>query len=193
MRCALTVHDSVIQALVRFGSDEQRERWIDPLIRGNIVSAFALTEPNAGSDIRGISTKATRSSDAWYISGSKSWITNGPRADVIMIWARTGERNNAIRGFLVEKGTPAPNIETVPTASSMRIAPVGRVNLDQVRVPHSALLPHAWGLTDINACLDCNRLTVIFGVMGGARRCLDIALEYAQHGINLGYPLLPNS
>jgi glutaryl-CoA dehydrogenase len=189
LRCALTVHDSVIQALVRFGSDEQRERWLDPLVRGNIVSAFALTEPNAGSDIRGISTKATRSGDVWYLSGSKSWITNGPRADVILIWARTGERTNAIRGFLVEKGTPGLNIETIATASSMRIAPVGRVNLDQVSVPHSAMLPHAWGLTDINACLDYNRLTVLFGVMGGARRCLDIALEYAATRHQFGVPI----
>jgi glutaryl-CoA dehydrogenase len=189
LRCALTVHDSVIQALVRFGSDEQRERWLTPLIRGDIVSAFALTEPNAGSDIRGISTKATRSGDFWYLSGSKSWITNGPHANVILIWARTGERNNAIRGFLVEKGTPGLNVETITTASSMRIAPVGSVNLDQVRVPHSALLPHAWGLTDINACLDYNRLTVLFGVMGGARRCLDIALEYAATRHQFGVPI----
>ena len=189
LRCALTVHDSVIQALVRFGSDEQRERWLDPLVRGDIVSAFALTEPNAGSDIRGISTKATRSGDIWYLSGSKSWITNGPRADVILIWARTGERNNAIRGFLVEKGTPGLNIETISTASSMRIAPVGRVSLDKVSVPHSAMLPHAWGLTDINACLDYNRMTVLFGVMGGARRCLDIALEYAATRHQFGVPI----
>jgi glutaryl-CoA dehydrogenase len=189
LRCALTVHDSVIQALVRFGSDEQRDRWLDPLIMGNIVSAFALTEPGAGSDIRGISTKAVRHGDIWHLSGSKSWITNGPRADVIIIWARTGERNNAIRGFLVEKGTSGLDIETISTAHSMRIAPVGRVNLDQVRVPHSALLPHAWGLTDINACLDYNRLTVLFGVMGAARRCLDVALEYAATREQFGVPI----
>jgi glutaryl-CoA dehydrogenase len=189
LRCALTVHDSVIQALVRFGSDKQRERWLGPLVSGEIVSAFALTEPNAGSDIRGIATKARRKGDVWYLSGSKSWITNGPRADVIMIWARTGERNNAIRGFLVEKGTPGLNIEPITTASSMRIALVGRVNLDQVRVPHSAMLPHAWGLTDINACLDYNRMTVLFGVMGGARRCLDISLEYAATRHQFGVPI----
>lgn len=189
LRCALTVHDSVIQALVRFGSDCQREQWLEPLIKGEIVSAFALTEPNAGSDIREISTKANRRGDEWLLTGAKSWITNGPRADVILIWARTGERNNAIRGFLVEKGTPGLNIETITTASSMRIAPVGRVNLDGVCVPNSALLPHAWGLTDINACLDYNRMTVLFGVMGGARRCLDIALEYASSRYQFGVPI----
>ncbi|GAB4278489.1 MAG: acyl-CoA dehydrogenase [Candidatus Promineifilaceae bacterium] len=189
LRCALTVHDSVIQALVRYGSDVQREQWLEPLTNGSIVSAFALTEPNAGSDIREVSTKAIRRSNDWLLSGTKSWITNGPRADLILIWARTGERNDAIRGFLVEKGTPGLNIETISTATSMRIAPVGRVNLNQVCVPHSAMLPHAWGLTDINACLDYNRMTVLFGVMGGARRCLDIALDYAATRVQFGVPI----
>ena len=189
LRCALTVHDSVIQALVRFGSDEQRAYWLEPLVSGSSVSAFALTEPQAGSDIRSVSTKATRRGDDWLLSGSKIWITNGPRADVILIWARTGEQNDTIRGFLVEKDTPGLFVETITTASSMRIAPVGRLNIDGVRVPHSAMLPHAWGLTDINACLDYNRLTVLFGVMGGARRCLEIGLDYAATRHQFGVPI----
>ncbi len=189
LRCALTVHDSVIQALVRFGSEAQQARWLDPLVRGEAVAAFALTEPQAGSDIRAVSTKATRQGDEWLLTGAKSWITNGPRADVILIWARTGERNDAIRGFLVEKGTPGLDVETITTASAMRIAPVGRVHLDRVRVPHSAMLPHAWGLTDINACLDYNRMTVLSGVMGGARRCLEIALTYAAQRYQFGVPI----
>ncbi|HFC12877.1 MAG TPA: hypothetical protein ENJ56_08545, partial [Anaerolineae bacterium] len=189
LRCALTVHESVIQGLVRFGSAAQRERWLEPLTNGDKVAAFALTEPHAGSDIREVSTKATRDGDDWLISGAKSWITNGPRADVILIWARTGERNNAIRGFMVEKDTPGLNIEPIDSAYSMRVSLVGRVNLDHVRVPHSAMLPHAWGLTDINACLDYNRMTVLSGVMGGARRCLDIALDYAKSRYQFGVPI----
>jgi glutaryl-CoA dehydrogenase len=189
LRCALTVHDSVIQALVRFGSEAQQARWLEPLVQGEIVSAFALTEPNAGSDIRAVATKATRRGDDWLLSGDKSWITNGPRADVILIWARTGERNDAIRGFLVEKDAPGLHVETISSAYAMRVAPVGRVHLDGVRVPHRAMLPHAWGLTDINACLDYNRMTVLFGVMGGARRCLQIALEYASNRHQFGVPI----
>jgi len=189
LRCALTVHDSVIQALVRFGSSSQQARWLEPLVQGEAVAAFALTEPHAGSDIRAVSTKATRQGDEWLLTGAKSWITNGTRADVILIWARTGERNDAIRGFLVEKGTPGLNVETITTASAMRVAPVGRVYLDRVRVPHSAMLPHAWGLTDINACLDYNRMTVLSGVIGGARRCLEIALEYAAQRYQFGVPI----
>lgn len=189
LRCALTVHESVIQALVRFGSKEQQEHWLEPLLKGKIVSSFALTEPNAGSDIRAVSTKARRSGDDWVLSGSKSWVTNSPRADLILIWARTGEGNDAIRGFLIEKDTPGLAVETITTASSMRIAPVGYVSLDQVQVSSSALLPHAWGLMDINACLDYNRLSVLFGVMGGARQCLEIALKYAKTRHQFGMPI----
>ncbi len=189
MRCAITVHDSVIQALIRFGSGEQQQRWLEPLLRGEAVAAFALTEPNAGSDIRAVTTRAVRSGDDWLISGEKSWITNGPRADIVLVWARTGERHDAIRGFLVEKGTPGFEVEPIDTATAMRVAPVGRLHLNQVRVPHSAMLPHAWGLIDINACLDYNRMTVLFGVMGGARRCLDITLTYAAEREQFGVPI----
>jgi glutaryl-CoA dehydrogenase len=189
LRCALTVHDSVIQALVRFGSDEQRARWQEPLVEGEALSAFALTEATAGSDIRAIGTRATRSGGDWLLSGAKSWVTNAPRADVVLVWARTGERHDAIRGFLVERGTPGLEVEPIPSAFSMRVAQVGRVRLDRARVPDAALLPHAWGLVDINACLDYNRLTVLFGVMGGARRCLDLALEHAEARQQFGVPL----
>jgi glutaryl-CoA dehydrogenase len=189
LRCALTVHDSVIQALVRFGSDEQRARWLGPLCEGEALSAFALTETTAGSDIRALGTRATRCGGDWLLSGAKSWVTNGPRADVVLVWARTSERHDAIRGFLVERGAPGLEVEPIPSACAMRVAPVGRVRLDRVRVPDAALLPHAWGLVDINACLDYNRLTVLFGVMGGARRCLDLALEHAAARQQFGVPL----
>lgn len=189
LRCALTVHDSVIQALVRYGSEEQRARWLAPLCDGEALSAFALTEAAAGSDIRALATRATRSGGDWVLSGAKRWVTNAPRADVVLVWARTSERHDAIRGFLVDRGTPGLEVEPIASACAMRVAPVGRVRLDRVRVPEAALLPHAWGLVDINACLDYNRLTVLFGVMGGARRCLDLALEHAAARHQFGVPL----
>lgn len=189
LRCALTVHDSVIQALVRFGSDSQRARWLRPLVDGELVSAFSLTERDAGSDIRALATRATRQGDDWLLTGTKSWVTNGPHADVLLVWARTAERHDAIRGFLIEATTPGLEVEPIPSASAMRIAPVGRLHLDRVRVSAEALLPHAWGLVDINACLDYNRLTVLFGVMGGARRCLDLALQHATERHQFGGPI----
>lgn len=189
LRCAVTIQDSVIQALVRFGDDAQRERWLRPLIHGDAIAAFALTEPHAGSDVRALSTKATRVDGGWMISGSKGWITNAPHADLLLVWARTGERNDAIRGFLVERGTPGLDIAPIADAVSMRVAPVGRVTLDGVHVPNSALLPHAWGLSDINACLDYNRLTVLFGVMGAARFCLEWATKYSKTRYQFGVPI----
>ena len=148
-----------------------------------------LPEPPGGSDVRAVSTKATRRGADWTISGSKGWITNAPHADLILVWARTGERNDAIRGFLVERGTPGLEIEPISDAVSMRVAPVGRVELDEVRVPNSALLPHAWGLIDINACLDYNRVTVLFGVMGAARFCLERAARYSKTRHQFGVPI----
>lgn len=189
LRCAVTIQDSVIQALVRFGDDAQRERWLEALIHGEAVASFALTEPHAGSDVRALSTKATRTDGGWMISGSKGWITNAPHADLLLVWARTSERNDAIRGFLVERGTPGLDIEPMGDAVSMRVAPVGHVTLDGVHVPNSALLPHAWGLSDINACLDYNRLTVLFGVMGAARFCLESATKYSKTRYQFGVPI----
>ncbi|HEY8141430.1 MAG TPA: acyl-CoA dehydrogenase family protein [Kofleriaceae bacterium] len=189
LRCALTIQDSVVQALVRFGSDEQRARWLEPLCRGEAIAAFALTEPDAGSDIRALSTRARRRGDDWIITGKKGWITSAPHADLILVWARTGERNEAIRGFLVERGTPGLEVETISSATAMRAAPVGRISLDQVAVPSRRMLPHAWGLTDINACLDYNRLTVIFGVMGAARFCLEAAIDHARRRVQFGAPI----
>jgi glutaryl-CoA dehydrogenase len=119
----------------------------------------------------------------------KSWVTSAPVADVLLVWARTGERHDAIRGFLVERG--APGLETPPRVhrAAVRGVAVGEVVLDGVRVPSGALVPHAWGLPDINACLDYNRMTVAFGVTGAARFCLEAALRHAQTRRQFGVPL----
>jgi glutaryl-CoA dehydrogenase len=148
-----------------------------------------LTEPQAGSDVRAVATQARRAGGDWVIDGEKGWITNSPRADVLLIWARTGEQNNALRGFLVEKGTPGLDVRTISGAASMRSGAVGRISLNGVRVPEGAVLPHAWGLVDISACLDYNRLTVIFGVMGAARFCLDTAIRHVKQRRQFGVPL----
>jgi glutaryl-CoA dehydrogenase len=189
LRCALTIQDSVIQALVRFGDDEQRARWLAPLTAGERIASFALTEPEAGSDVRAVATRATRRDGGWVLRGQKGWITNAQVADVLLVWARTGEGNDAIRGFLVERGAPGLDIQPLHHAVGMRAAGLGRVTLDGVRVAGDSLLPHAWGLTDVNACLDYNRLTVVFGVMGAARFCLEAAVRHARQRQQFGVPI----
>jgi glutaryl-CoA dehydrogenase len=189
LRCAATIQDSVLQALARFGDDAQQRRWLAPLAKGEAVAAFALTEPDAGSDLRSLSASASRRGGDWVLSGHKSWVTNGPAADLLLVWARTSERADAIRGFLVERQSQGLTIEPIPHALGMRAATLGRMTLDGVRVPLGAVLPHAWGLADVNACLDYNRLTVAFGVMGAARFCLDAAIRHAHRRRQFGVPI----
>lgn len=189
LRCAATIQDSVLHALVRFGDAAQQQRWVEPLLRGDSVASFALTEPQAGSDLRALSTRAARDGRDWVLSGHKGWVTNAPAADVLLIWARTGERNDMIRGFLVERDTPGLRVEPIRHVAALRAATVGRATLDGVRVPERALLPHAWGLSDVNACLDYNRMTVASGVMGAARFCLEAALRHAGSRQQFGVPI----
>lgn len=189
LRCAITIQDSVLQALTRFGSDAQKEQWIGPLMRGEAIACFGLTEPDAGSDVRSLQTHAVRREGDWVLNGQKGWLTNAPSADVLLVWARSTDHHNEIRGYLVDPNAPGVKIEQVTNNAGMRTAPVGLVHLDGVRVPADAVLPHAWGLADINACLDHNRMTVAFGVMGAARFCLEKSIEFACARQQFGAPL----
>lgn len=189
LRCAVTIQDSVIQALVRYGDDQQRARWLPSLRSGEAVASFGLTEPQAGSDVRALSTRAVRRGRDWVLSGTKGWVTNAPVASILLIWARTGERNDAIRGFLVEPDALGVTVEPIRHAASLRVATVGRVTLDGTVVSNEALLPHAWGLSDINACLDYNRMTVAFGAIGAARFCLETAIRRARDRWQFGVPI----
>jgi glutaryl-CoA dehydrogenase len=189
LRLAATIQDSVIQTLVRYGSEEQRTRWVPPLLAGEQIASFSLTEPEAGSDVRALKTVAARRGSDWVLRGQKSWSTNAPQADVLLVWARTSERNDAIRGFLVERGTPGLAVAPRRHRASVRGVTVGDLSLDDVRVPASSLIPHAWGLTDLNVCLDYNRMTVAFGVTGAARACLELAIRHAKTRRQFGVPL----
>src|SRR5262249_48323563 len=153
----------------------QRHRWTEGLVRGTTIGAFALTEPEAGSDLRALRTTGTRRGGSWVLEGTKAYVTNGPAADLLLVWARTGEGNDAMRGFLVERGRPGVEVIPIRDTAAMRGAALGRIVLEGARLPHEAVLPHAFGLADINACLDYNRLTVAYGVMGAARACLELA------------------
>jgi glutaryl-CoA dehydrogenase len=189
LRLAVTIQDSVIHALARYGDDAQRARWIDPLVRGEAVASFALTERDAGSDLRALSTRAVRRGPDWILTGRKTWVTNATIADVLLVWARTGERNEAIRGFLVERGAVGLDTPERRGRTSLRAGSIGEIVLDRTCVPADAVIPHAWGLQDMNACLDYNRMTVGFGVMGAARFCLETAIRYAKTRRQFGVPI----
>jgi glutaryl-CoA dehydrogenase len=170
----------------RFGSDEQKRLWLAPMAAGEAIGCFGLTEPDAGSDPSSMRTHARKDGGDWVISGGKMWITNGSRADVAVVWAKT---DDGIRGFLVEKKTPGFTTRDVHHKLSLRASITSELTLDAVRVPDSAMLPGAKGLRGPLSCLNEARYGIAWGVMGAARSCLESALGYATSREQFGRPI----
>ena len=173
-------------AIHRFGSDEQKQRWLPGMATGSLVGCFALTEPTGGSDPAGMLTTATRDGEDWVIDGAKRWIGLASIADVAVVWART---DAGVRGFLVPAGTPGFAATPIDTKLSMRASIQCDVQLDAVRVPHSALLPEARGLSAPFSCLNEARFGIVWGAMGAARSCLDAAIGRARTREVFGRPI----
>ena len=187
LRSFVSVQTSLaMYALHRFGSEAQKERWLPEMAAGRAVGCFGLTEPNHGSDPAGMETRADRDGAGWILSGRKLWITNAQIADLAIVWARTGE---GVRGFIVERGMEGFSAEEIPHKLSMRASVTGGLLLDGVRVPEENRLPEASGLKAPLACLDNARFGVAFGVLGAARACLEIALQYACDRKQFGVPI----
>jgi glutaryl-CoA dehydrogenase len=170
----------------KYGSEEQKQEWLPRLAAGRAIGCFGLTEPDFGSNPAGMRTRAVRDGDDWVISGSKMWITNGSLADVATIWART---DDGIRGFLVPKGTRGFTATDVHHKLSLRASTTSQLSLDEVRVPASAMLPGARGLSGPLGCLNEARFGIVFGAMGAARDCLDTTLDYALTRVQFDRPI----
>ena len=170
----------------RFGSDDQRERWLPEMAAGRAIGCFGLTEPDAGSDPAAMRTHARRAGGDWVLSGTKMWITNGSLADIAVIWAQTDE---GIRGFLVERGTPGFSVRDIEGKLSLRASVTSELILDEVRLPEASLLPGAHGLRGPLACLDEARFGIAWGVLGAARACFEAAVEYARSREAFGHPI----
>jgi glutaryl-CoA dehydrogenase len=187
LRSFVSVMNSlVIYPILTFGSEEQRQRWLPAMVRGEKVGCFGLTEPEAGSDPAGMGTVATRTGDGYLINGRKMWITNGDIAHVAVIWARSDE---GIRGFLVEKGAPGFTARPVQGKFSMRASVTSALTLDNVRVPAANILPGAQGLRSVLMCLNEARFGVAWGALGAAIACYEAALDHAKKRVQFGKPL----
>ena len=169
-----------------FGSEEQKQEWLPRLAAGTAVGCFGLTEPDFGSDPASMRTHAKRDGGDWVLNGQKLWITNGSRADVATIWART---EDGIRGFLVPKGTPGFETRDVKQKLSLRASVTSELFLSDVRLPDGARLPQAAGLRAPLSCLSEARFGIIFGSIGAARDCLESALAYAADREQFGRPI----
>ncbi len=170
----------------RFGSEEQKQRWLPQMARGEVIGCFGLTEPDSGSDPGSMRTSARRDGDDWVLSGTKMWITNGSVADLAIVWARTDE---GIRGFLVPTPTPGFSASDVHRKLSLRASVTSELVLDEVRLPAEAVLPGVTGIKGPLSCLSEARFGIVWGSMGAARACFERALEYAKTRVQWGRPI----
>jgi glutaryl-CoA dehydrogenase len=170
----------------KYGSEEQKQRWLPPMARGELIGCFGLTEPDAGSDPARMRTRAERDGDGWVLYGTKMWITNGGVADVAIVWART---DDGIRGFLVPTDSPGFTINDIHRKLSLRASVTSELVLDAVRVPEDWVLPGVTGIKGPLSCLSEARFGIIWGAMGAARACFESALEYATTRVQWGRPI----
>jgi glutaryl-CoA dehydrogenase len=179
----------VMHPIYAYGSDEQRRKYIPGLASGELIGCFGLTEPDAGSDPAGMKTFAKRDGGDYVISGSKTWISNAPFADVFVVWAKSAEHGGAIRGFVLEKGMAGLSAPKIKGKISLRASTTGMIVMDEVRVPASALLPDVEGLKGPFGCLNRARYGISWGAMGAAEFCLAAARQYGLDRHQFGRPL----
>ncbi|WP_131740900.1 acyl-CoA dehydrogenase family protein [Actinomadura roseirufa] len=178
LRSLVSVQGSLAMfAIWKHGSEEQKREWLPAMARGEAVGCFGLTEPDFGSDPAGMRTRARSDGADWVLSGTKTWITNGSVADVAVVWART---DGGIRGFLVPAGTPGFQARDIGRKLSLRAGVTSELVLDGVRLPATAELPGARGLSGPLSCLNEARFGIVFGALGAALDCLETTLDYVR-------------
>ena len=169
-----------------FGSEEQKQRWLPRMARGEVIGCFGLTEPDFGSDAGGMRTSARRDGDSYILNGTKMWITNGSIADVAVVWARTEE---GIRGFLVERGTPGFTTSNIHQKLSLRASVTSELHFEDCRIPAANMLPNVRGMRGPLSCLNEARYGIAWGAAGAARTCYEVALDYAKSRIQFSQPI----
>jgi glutaryl-CoA dehydrogenase len=170
----------------KFGSEEQKQRYLPPMARGETIGCFGLTEPDFGSDPANMRTSARHDGPDWILSGTKMWITNGGIAGLAVVWAQTDE---GIGGFLVPTDTPGFSTKDIDRKLSLRVSVTSELVLDEVRLPAEAVLPDVVGLKGPLACLSEARFGIVWGALGAARACFESALEYAKTRVQWGKPI----
>jgi len=179
----------VMHPIYAYGSDEQRRKYLPGLASGALIGCFGLTEPDAGSDPAGMKTWAKRDGDDYVISGSKTWISNAPFADVFVVWAKSEEHGGAIRGFVLDKGMAGLSAPKIKGKISLRASTTGMIVMEDVRVPAAALLPNVEGLKGPFGCLNRARYGISWGAMGAAEFCFHAARQYGLDRHQFGRPL----
>lgn len=194
-RSAMSVQSSLAMgAIYMFGSEDQKQKYLPRMAKGELIGCFGLTEPNFGSDAGGLVTRAKydSKSKSYILSGSKTWITNAPIADILVIWAKDEE--NKIRGFIVERAQVKKGLDTpkINGKFSLRASETGMILLDEVAIPEESLLPNVVGLKGPFGCLNNARYGIAWGALGAAETCLRIARQYTLDRKQFQRPLASN-
>lgn len=176
----------VMYPIWRYGSEEQKRKWLPAIASGEKMGCFGLTEPNHGSDVASMETKARKGADGWVINGTKQWITEASIADFAIVWAQT---DGGMRGFLVERGTEGFSHTFQSRKGSMRASDVGELSFSDCRVPAENVLPKARGLSAPFSCLNQARYGISWGAIGMAMDCYETALNYTREREQFGAPI----
>lgn len=192
-RSMMSVQSSLVMyPIFAYGSEEQKRKYLPRLATGEWIGAFGLTEPDAGSDPGGMTTRAMKADGGYRLSGSKTWISNSPIADVFVIWAKSDAHGGRIRGFVLEKGLRGLSAPKIEGKLSLRASVTGMVMMDEVEVGENALLPEVEGLKGPFGCLNRARYGISWGVLGAAEFCFHAARQYGLDRKQFGKPLAAN-
>ncbi|KAL8582119.1 hypothetical protein ACOMHN_004039 [Nucella lapillus] len=194
-RSAMSVQSSLVMwPIYAYGTEEQKEKYIPKLAKGELIGCFGLTEPNHGSDPSSMETHAiyNPSKKTFTLNGSKTWITNSPIADVFMVWGKCDADSNRIRGFILEKGMPGLSAPKIEGKFSLRASITGQIVMEDVEVPAENMLPNVSGLGGPFGCLNNARFGIAWGALGAAEFCLEAARQYTLDRHQFGRPLANN-
>ncbi|MEM1264302.1 MAG: acyl-CoA dehydrogenase [Pseudomonadota bacterium] len=192
-RSMMSVQSSLVMYPIdAYGSEEQKQKYLPKLATGEWIGCFGLTEPDAGSDPAGMRTRAEKTADGYRLSGSKTWISNSPIADVFVVWAKSEAHDGKIRGFILEKGMPGLDAPKIGGKLSLRASITGMIMLDNVEVSEDALLPNVEGLKGPFGCLNRARYGISWGAMGAAEFCYAAARQYGLERHQFNRPLAAN-
>ena len=187
LRSFVSVQSSLVMFPIHsYGSEEQKQRWLPAMAKGEAIGCFGLTEPHGGSDPGNMKTHAKRDGDDWILNGSKMWITNATIADAAVVWARTDE---GVKGFIVEKEMPGFSAQEIENKFSLRASITGALFFDNVRIPAANVLPGVSSLKGPLSCLTQARYGITWGVTGAAQACLAEVLKFTEDRVLFGRPL----
>ena len=182
----------VMHPIFAYGSEEQRRKYLPGLAAGTLIGCFGLTEPDAGSDPAGMRTYAKKVDGGYVISGSKTWISNAPFADVFVVWAKSEAHGDGIRGFVLEKGMKGLSAPKIEGKLSLRASTTGMIVMDEVEIGEDSLLPDVQGLKGPFGCLNRARYGISWGALGAAEFCMHAARQYGLDRHQFGRPLAAN-